>query len=64
MASLSIKSSKTKYSKNISEVLDRTAQMLQGNPEAEAQAMAAGGQPSSQPMSRGLKLPTNTNEEV
>lgn len=64
MSALAMKSMKTKYSPNIVEVLDQTAMMLQGNPEANAEAaLVAQGNPSTQqPMSKSLKLPTNTNE--
>ena len=63
MASLAMKSMKTKYSPNIVEVLEQTAQMLSGNPEANAAAseMAQGGTGQT-PKSRELKLPQNTNE--
>jgi hypothetical protein len=66
MSALAMKSMKTKYSPNIVEVLDQTAMMLQGNPQANAEAAAvAQGNPSNgQPMSRSLKLPQNTNEGV
>ena len=67
MAALSMKSMKTKYSPQIVEVLEQTAQMLGGNPEANAQAsMMAQEMPgqSGQAMSKALKLPTNTNEDA
>jgi len=66
MSALSMKSMKTKYTPNIVEVLDQTAAMLGGDPAAteEAKAAAGGGQQASQPQSKGLKLPTNTNEEA
>ena len=66
MAALSMKSMKTKYSPEIVEVLDQTAMMLGGNPEANAEAaqIAQGNPLRQQPMSRALKLPTNTNEGV
>lgn len=65
MSALAMKSMKTKYSPNIVEVLEQTAAMLSGNPQAnqEAAAIAQGVGPTEQPMSRALKLPQNTNEE-
>ena len=66
MAALTLKSMKTKYTPDIVEVLDQTAQMLGGNPEANQQAamMAQSIGSAQQPMSRELKLPTNTNEGI
>lgn len=58
MASLSIRNMKSRYSPEIAEVLDQTAQMLQGNPAmnqqiAQANQGSAGsaGQPGSETMS-------------
>ena len=66
MAALAMKSMKTKYSPDIVAVLNQTAQMLGGDPEANAQVAQAqqGGQQGGQPMSKALKLPANTNEGV
>lgn len=66
MAALTLKSMKTKYTPDIVEVLDQTAQMLGGNPEMQQQAsmMAQSRGAVSQPMSRSAKLPQNTNEGV
>jgi hypothetical protein len=66
MSALAMKSMKTKYSPNIVEVLDQTAMMLSQNPQANAEAsqIAQGNPSGGQPMSKGLKLPTNTNEGV
>lgn len=66
MAALTLKSMKTKYTPDIVEVLDQTAQMLGGNPEMQQQAsmMAQSRGAVSQPMSRSAKLPQNTNEDV
>ena len=67
MAALAMKSMKTKYTPDIVEVLNETAQALGGNPEANQQAAAvAQGNPgqSQQPKSRALKLPANTNEAI
>lgn len=63
MASLAMRSVKTKHSANIVQVLEETAAMLGGNPQAQQQAsmMAQGGM-GQQPLSRELKLPQNTNE--
>ncbi len=65
VSALSLKSMKTKYSPNIASILEQTAAMLQQTPGAEdqASAMAQGGSPGGQPMSKSLKLPQNTNEE-
>jgi hypothetical protein len=65
-AALSIKSTKTKYSPDIASVLEQTAQMLSGNPEAQGEAsmMAQGGSGGQSPKSKSLKLPQNTNEGV
>lgn len=65
MASLSIKSTKTKYSPDMARILEETAQMLGGDPAATEEAkMAAGGQQQGSPKSKALKLPQNTNEGV
>lgn len=66
VAALALKSMKTKYSPNIVQILESTAAMLSQNPEAsqEASMMAQGQSPTQAPMSRTLKLPTNTNEEL
>lgn len=65
-ASLSIKSMKTKHSQDISEILNQTAMMVGGSPEASQQAslIAQGQGAPQQPGSMSLKLPTNTNEEA
>lgn len=65
VSSLAMKTMGTKYSPQISDILDQTAAMLAQSPEAEQQAsMMAQGQPASvdAPMSKSLKLPQNTNE--
>jgi len=65
MASLAIKSQKTKYSPNISKILEETSQMLGGDPAAQEEAKnRASGGTAGQPLSRELKLPQNTNEGV
>lgn len=66
MASLSVKSTKTRFSPDIAEVLEQTAQMLQQSPDAnqEAANRAAGAPSVDSPQSKALKLPTNTNEGV
>lgn len=62
MASLSIRNMKSRYSPEIAEVLNQTAQMLGGNPQMNAQIAAAnqGSQAgfSSQPQSETLGVPT------
>jgi len=65
VASLAMKTMGTKYSPQISAVLEQTAMQLGGDPAAQQQAsgMAQGnGQSQQQPMSSALKLPQNTNE--
>ncbi len=63
VSSLAMKTMGTKYSPQISQIMEETAQMLSQNPQAEQEAsmMAQGGQPQ-QGMSQSLKLPQNTNE--
>lgn len=67
-ASLSVRSVKSKYSPDISQILEQTAQMLQPQPQqqenlgmASQQMEGPAGGPQSQ-MSSQLKLPQNTNE--
>jgi len=66
VSALAMKSMKTKYTPDIVEVLNQTAAMLGGNPQAQAEASAMaqgnGGGASNAQMSRQLKLPQNTNE--
>jgi hypothetical protein len=64
VSSLAMKTMGTKYSPQISAILEQTAQQLGSDPQAEqeASAMAQGQQPQQQPQSRALKLPQNTNE--
>lgn len=66
VAALSIKTMKTKYSPNISKILEQTGMSLGQNPAAqqEAKMMASGQGMPAGPMSRQLKLPQNTNEGV
>jgi hypothetical protein len=61
---LSIKTMKTKHSGDIAAIFEQTAQMLSGDPQAEAgaSAMAAGLPGQGTPKSSQLKLPQNTNE--
>ncbi len=63
-AALSIKTMKTKHSPDIAKIMEETAQMLGGDPEASNQAsLAAEGQGSNNnPRSAAQKLPQNTNE--
>lgn len=64
VASLAMKTMGTKYSPQMSAILDQTAQQLGGDHAMQQQASAmAQGQPAQQqPMSQSLKLPQNTNE--
>ncbi len=68
MSALTMKSMKTKYSPNIADVLEQTAMMLSQDPQAQAMAqqMAATnpGNYKLPAMSKSLKLPTNTNEDM
>lgn len=65
-AGLTMKTMKTRYSPEISKILEETGVMLSGNPEDEdAAAVIAGnvgGNMQQQAKSKALKLPTNTNE--
>lgn len=64
-SALSIRSMKTKYSPDISQILEETANMLGGNQQASTEAsMMAGQTPTSSPLSRTQKLPQNTNEPI
>jgi hypothetical protein len=64
VASLALKTMGTKYSPQMSAILDQTAQQLGGDPNAQqaASEMAQGGGSVPTPQSRSLKLPQNTNE--
>lgn len=64
ISSLAMKTMGTKYSPQISLIMDQTAEMLSQSPEAQQQAsaMAQGGTPQEPGMSQALKLPQNTNE--
>ena len=65
VASLTMKTMGTKYSPQMAQIMDQTAQMLSGDPQAQQQAsMMAQGSTSSSPNSQSLKLPQNTNEGV
>jgi hypothetical protein len=66
-SALAVKTMKTKHSPDISNILDQTAMMLSGNPQAEQEASAmaqGGGGQTSSPLSASQKLPQNTNEPV
>ena len=60
--SLTVKSMKSKYSHDISQILDQTAQML--TPQPEMQGQLGNASDVSSQMSSQLKLPQNTNEGV
>lgn len=64
VSSLAMKTMGTKYSPQISQIMEETASMLSQNPQAqqEASMMAQGGSPQEAGMSQSLKLPQNTNE--
>ena len=64
MGALSLKSMKTKYSPEISQIFSDTAKMLEGSPEDEGAAAEIGGSTShgDTPKNKDTKLPTNTNE--
>mgnify|MGYP006995570709 CR=1 FL=1 len=62
-SSLAVKSMKSKHSHDIAQILEQTAQMLQPQPEMQAQLGNASDVSSQQsPMSATMKLPQNTNE--
>ena len=65
VASFITRTTKTRYSPEISRIFEETAAMLSQNPQAsqQAQMMASGMPVGQQGMSQDLKLPTNTNEE-
>lgn len=63
-SSLAVRSMKSKYSQDISQILEQTAQMLQPQPQMQAQLGNASDVSSQQPMSQSLKLPQNTNQGV
>jgi len=60
-ASLSVRSMKSKYSPDISKILEQTAQMLQPQPHKQEE-LGMGNPSSQQAKSQELKLPQNTNE--
>jgi hypothetical protein len=65
VAALILKSTKTKYSPAISAIIEKTAAQLGGDVETSSAIQNRGAsqqQPQQGPMSRSLKLPTNTNE--
>ena len=67
MSSLMLRTFKTKYSPEVSRILQQTAQMLGGNPQMEDAAALLAQQGQGQGDNRGsnsqdIKLPTNTNE--
>lgn len=65
IGSMALKVAKTRYSGQMAEIFEQTAQMLQGNQGATQEAkMMASGQTMQQPMSQSMKLPTNTNEGI
>lgn len=64
VSSLAMKTMGTKYSPQIAQIMEETANMLSQNPAAQQDAsmMAQGSPNQSSQMSSALKLPTNTNE--
>lgn len=64
VSSLAMKTMGTKYSPQISQIMEETAAMLSQNPQAqqEASMMAQGSPSQGSSMSEALKLPQNTNE--
>lgn len=65
-AGLVIKTTKTKYSPELADILASTGQMLMQQPVMEqgAATLAGGLTQTNSPKSRDLKLPTNTNERA
>lgn len=66
-SALALRTMKTKYSPELSKILEQTAKMLGASPEAFQEGMnimqgIGSGQQSKQPLSKELKLPQNTNE--
>lgn len=61
-ASLSVKSMKTKYSQDISEILDQTGALISGGQVPPPQPMDATTPSKNSRKSSALKLPQNTNE--
>lgn len=67
---LAIKSMKTRFTPEISEIFAQTAQLLGGDPaqQEEAKQIAQGNGPGSGgnqvPLSQSMKLPQNTNEDA
>ncbi len=61
-SALIIKQSKTRYAPDMARILTRVAGKL--DPEVAAMIQQGGGGSGQQPMSKSLKLPTNTNEGV
>ena len=61
-AALSVKSVKTKHSRDIAEILEQTAAMLQPQPQMQQNLGDATDVSSQNPKSAELKLPQNTNE--
>jgi hypothetical protein len=66
MAGLTVRSFKTKYSPEISKIIEDTATMLSKNPEADQAAATIAGdiKNTASQKSKTLKLPTNTNEAI
>jgi hypothetical protein len=66
ISSLAMKTMGTKYSPQISSLLDEVANNLGGNQQAQQSAsnMAQGNSGGQAPMSSALKLPQNTNEGI
>lgn len=64
VSALAMKTMGTKYSPQISQIMEETANMLSQDPAAQQSAsmMAQGTPNASSQMSSALKLPTNTNE--
>lgn len=66
VASLAVKTSGTKYSPQMAQIMDELSMQLNQNAQAQAQAqmLAQGGGSPEQSMSQSLKLPQNTNEGI
>ena len=61
-AALSVKTMQTKYSPDIANILEQTAEMLGGDPQAAQGASNAAAGQGNNPSSQMQKLPQNTNE--
>lgn len=62
IAGLALRSMSTRYSKELGEILDNTAKLIQGGSVQERTVAGRPTDDTGQPLSQELKLPQNTNE--